>query len=169
MQCKKKMSRSMLCCNNWQSSILPESISETFSIINSDSAVVCAACSVIVRLSLAVNEMMNKLTIKLAGRQAQGVDIFPSFHGSSKEKARQRNSCSSYLGKLSGRCWISGKKRVEKEAPCIHWNACHDVGKIYCDTSQLLFLEVIQPMHQCMKYHIKWYRPIATKRVPYLF
>ena len=71
-------------------------------------------------LSLAGNGMMNKLTIKLARRQAQGMGIFPSFHGSSKEKARRRNSCSSYIGKLSGHCWISGKKRMEKEAPCFY-------------------------------------------------
>ena len=41
-----------------------------------------------VRLSLAGNGMMNKLTIKLAARQAQGMGIFPSYHGSSKEEAR---------------------------------------------------------------------------------
>ena len=102
MQCKKNMSTSMLCCSSWQSSILPESISETFFKSQTlKSHVVCAACSVIVRLSLAGNGMMNKLTIKLARRQVQGMGIFPSFHGSSKEKARRRNSCSSYICNFS--------------------------------------------------------------------
>ena len=41
--------------------------------------------------------MMNKLTIKLAARQAQGIGIFPSFHGSSKEK----NQTKEFLLKLS--------------------------------------------------------------------
>ena len=153
----------MLCCSSWQSSILRESISDSlklFQIIKSDRImlimihVVSAACSVIVWLSLAVNGMMNKLTI--AGRQAQGMGIFPSFHGSSKEKARRRNSSSScwapgrtqrraardgFVGCIDvtyfeglidqhpsqvisesfhGASWISGKKRVEKDAPCIY-------------------------------------------------
>ena len=140
-----------------------------FQIINSDT-VVGAVCSVIAQLSLAGNGMMNKLTIKLAGRQAQGMGIFPSFHGSSKEKARRRNSFSSNLGKLSRRQldfrWEKGGKRSAMHLlECVPW----------CRKNILWYKSVVIPRtdstnasgHEVpyMYIDIKWYRPIATKRV----
>ena len=62
---------------------------------------------------------MNKLTIKLAARQAQGMGIFPSFHAQ-KKKPDEGIPSQVISGSFHGASWISGEKRVEKEAPCIY-------------------------------------------------
>ena len=120
IQCKKNISRSMLCCSSWQPSILPESISETFS--NHKfwySHVVGAVCSVIAQLSLTRNGMMNKLTIKLAAREAQGMGISHPFREAQKKKPDEGIPSQVISGSFHDASWISGEKRVKKEAPCI--------------------------------------------------
>ena len=63
---------------------------------------------------------MNRLTIKLAARQAQGMGISHPFIEAKKKKPDEGIPSQVISGSFHGASWISGKKRVEKEAPCIY-------------------------------------------------
>ena len=69
--------------------------------------------------------MMNKLTIKLAARQAQALTwaFSHSFMEAQKKKPDEgipSQDSQVISGNFHGASWISGEKRVEKEAPCIY-------------------------------------------------
>ena len=79
-----------------------------------------AACSVIVRLSLAGNGMMNKLTINLLQDKHKARAFSHPFMEAKKKKPDEGIPSQVISGSFHGASWISGKKRVEKEAPCIY-------------------------------------------------